>query len=310
MRFTGDAEGSVPSRAARGRVSSVRSGFRPGLHARGSRLTRLARLACADRPHYTVGHVACPLMGGRLPRRRARHDQSLLSRRARVAGVGVFLRSLAAITYRDVLFVAAAWAVARGRWRSSAAGATCARCVYAGFVGVAAFLCLYAVASVVAFGVLGGFLTYSLLQLVGNLRMLSSSVTMYLTPGVVTGLVCVPLGYVVSRLGARAVGAGGTRAALAAAGAGVRRARRVGERRSVRVRDRLGHALRLADRRESAVGLRLVVVAGDERRADGAPGRQVRRQRISPISSRSDDFRPPPCPPCSARPCRGADVPW
>ena len=64
------------------------------------------------------------------------------------------------------------------------------------FTGGAAFLCLYAVLNVVMFPLFGGFLTYPLLALVGDIRMLRSSVTTYLRPGFVTGLVCLPIGYV------------------------------------------------------------------------------------------------------------------
>ena len=51
-------------------------------------------------------------------------------------------------------------------------------------------------ASVIFFGVFGGFLTYPLLALVGNLRMLSSSVAAKLTPRVILALVGLPLAYV------------------------------------------------------------------------------------------------------------------
>ena len=46
------------------------------------------------------------------------------------------------------------------------------------------------------FPLFGGFLTYPLLALVGDVRMLRSSVTTYLRPGFVAGLVCLPLAYV------------------------------------------------------------------------------------------------------------------
>ncbi len=114
----------------------------------------------------------------------------------RVPGLGDYFRSLAAISYRDVLFVTAAWAVARAALALAGGRPLIARIIVSGFVGLAALTCLYVVASVVAFGVLGGFPTYALLQLVGSVRMLSSSVTVYLTPRIVFGLVGVPLTYV------------------------------------------------------------------------------------------------------------------
>ena len=61
------------------------------------------------------------------------------------------------------------------------------------WIACAALICLYAVASVIAFGALGGFLTYALVHQIGNVRMLSSSVTAYLTTPVVLTLVGVPL---------------------------------------------------------------------------------------------------------------------
>src|SRR5207237_8424593 len=64
------------------------------------------------------------------------------------------------------------------------------------FIGFAAVTALYAIASVIAFGILGGFLTYALLQLVGNVRMIGSSVGAYLTPRVAFGLIAAPSLYV------------------------------------------------------------------------------------------------------------------
>lgn len=106
------------------------------------------------------------------------------------------LRSLAAISYRDVAFVSGLWACARllilavRRWHTASAAASFA------FVALAAFFCLYAVADVVVFGIFGGFVTYPLLALVGDIRMLSSSVAAYLTPRVAVGMVGVPLLFV------------------------------------------------------------------------------------------------------------------
>jgi arylsulfatase A-like enzyme len=104
------------------------------------------------------------------------------------------LFSLAAITYRDIVFVLAAWAMARavlaiGRAR------VLQRAVIAAFIIFATVTALYAIASVIAFGILGGFLTYALVQLVGNVRMIGSSVRAYLTPRVAFGLIAVPTAY-------------------------------------------------------------------------------------------------------------------
>src|ERR1700752_1196476 len=72
---------------------------------------------------------------------------------------GTYLRSLAAISYTDVLFAAALWTCGRlplltvrrlPRVRHLAALA---------FMAFAAFACVYAVVNVVVFGIFGGFLT-------------------------------------------------------------------------------------------------------------------------------------------------------
>ena len=106
-----------------------------------------------------------------------------------------YLRSLAAISYVDVLFAAAVWtsgrvalALARNRRLVLAA-------VSVLFVTLAALSLVYAVANVMLFGVFGGFLTYPLLTLVGDVRMLSSSVAAYFTRWTVLGLVALPIAY-------------------------------------------------------------------------------------------------------------------
>ena len=104
------------------------------------------------------------------------------------------LLSLAAISYRDVGFVLAAWAIAR-----LALAVVRPRVLRGAVVSVflvfATAIALYAIASVIAFGILGGFLTWALLQLVGNARMIGSSVNAYLTPRVASGLIGVPSAY-------------------------------------------------------------------------------------------------------------------
>lgn len=104
-----------------------------------------------------------------------------------------YIQSLAAISYDDVLFAGIVWACARialvaaGPWRL--------RVVAGVFVLLAAVSAVYAIVNVVVFGVFGGFLTYALIELVGNVRMLSSSVAAYVTPRIVAGLLGLPLGY-------------------------------------------------------------------------------------------------------------------
>ena len=69
------------------------------------------------------------------------------------------------------------------------------------FLAFAAFSLMYATANVVVFGVFGGFMTYPLLALVGNVRMLSSSASAYATRGAVTALIALPVVYVALVLG-------------------------------------------------------------------------------------------------------------
>jgi arylsulfatase A-like enzyme len=105
------------------------------------------------------------------------------------------VQAIAAISYLDVLFAAAlsscgyaAVSLARGR-------PLLARALSMLFVAIAAVCCLYAVAGVIVFGALGGFVTYPLLALIGDVRMVRSSVAAHLTGGAAAGLFGVPLLY-------------------------------------------------------------------------------------------------------------------
>jgi arylsulfatase A-like enzyme len=106
-----------------------------------------------------------------------------------------YVRSLAAISYADLWFVAGLWTLARlgvpalERWPKAVQAFSMA------FTAVCAFFCLYAVANVVIFGVFGGFLTYPLLALVGDVRMVRSSVGAHVTLPVVIGLIGLPAAY-------------------------------------------------------------------------------------------------------------------
>jgi len=106
-----------------------------------------------------------------------------------------YVRSLAAISYADVLFALVFWGVVRLAL-ASVKGTRLAWLVSSTFVAVAAGATFAAVVNVGVFGVLGGFLTYSLVQMIGSVRMVQSSVGAHLTPLVVTALVGVPLAYV------------------------------------------------------------------------------------------------------------------
>jgi phosphoglycerol transferase MdoB-like AlkP superfamily enzyme len=115
----------------------------------------------------------------------------------RGAGFLSDLGSLAAVSHADLVFVTSFWVCGRTLLAVAGSRAWAARAILIVWIACAAVVCLHAVASVIAFGALGGFLTYALLHQVGNVRMLSSSVTAYLTFWVVFTLVCVPLAYVV-----------------------------------------------------------------------------------------------------------------
>ena len=107
------------------------------------------------------------------------------------------LESLTAISHADLIFVTALWICGRTLLAVGGSRPWLARALLIVWIASAAIVCLYAVASVIAFGALGGFLTYALVHQVGNVRMLTSSVTAYVTVPVVVALISVPLVYVV-----------------------------------------------------------------------------------------------------------------
>jgi arylsulfatase A-like enzyme len=109
-----------------------------------------------------------------------------------------YLRSLTAISYGDVMFTAVVWALARAALTLLGQRYGVGRMlplVAALSVAFAGFAAIYSMASVVFFGIFGGFLTYPMLSLVGDVRMLSSSVSAHLTGPVVFTLAAVPLAY-------------------------------------------------------------------------------------------------------------------
>jgi phosphoglycerol transferase MdoB-like AlkP superfamily enzyme len=111
-----------------------------------------------------------------------------------------YARALAATSSLDVLLALGLWAAGVAAVMATARRPRLTRLAVAAFLVTAALAALYAVASVVMFGIFGGFLTYPLLTLVGDVRMLRSSVALHLTPGVAAGLVLLPLGYVAAVL--------------------------------------------------------------------------------------------------------------
>jgi phosphoglycerol transferase MdoB-like AlkP superfamily enzyme len=139
-------------------------------------------------------------------------------------GLSDYLRSLSAISYVDALFAAVCWAAARLvlviAWRRPLA----ARAVSGAFVVFGAFCCVYAVVNVILFGIVGGFLTYPLLAIIGDVRMVRSSVGAHLTLPTVASLIGIPCVYLASvaaltrfMRSASATGWGGASAAILAA---------------------------------------------------------------------------------------------
>ena len=153
-------------------------------------------------------------------------------------------------------------------------------------VAFSAVLCFYAVVNVLLFGILGGFITYSLFQLIGNVRMLSSSVNAHLTLWNGLAMAGVPLVYVAlvyatARFSSRArVSPRRMMLAHTAALAVVAGWIFVGNT----PHERMGQPAGPADRRESALGPGLVLVRRNARRRHRPDDRSFPR-------CRSDRFR-------------------
>ena len=106
------------------------------------------------------------------------------------------LRLLVAVTWEDVSFAVAWWVCGRLGLTAARNRPRLLQIVSAAFVLASALACAYAVANIALYGVLGGFLTYQLLALVGDVGMLRSSITAYLTPSSGLAFICLLLGYV------------------------------------------------------------------------------------------------------------------
>jgi arylsulfatase A-like enzyme len=105
-------------------------------------------------------------------------------------------RDLAAVSFVDVLFAAILWAVGRAALVLAGARPRLRLAIAIVVMAVAALSCVYALASVFFFGVFGGFLTYPLLALVGDVHMLRSSVEAQVSPLTVIALTGIPIVYV------------------------------------------------------------------------------------------------------------------
>jgi arylsulfatase A-like enzyme len=113
-------------------------------------------------------------------------------------GLVDYVRSLAAISYVDVLFAAVCWAAARIALVIARRRPLAARAITGVFGVFAAFCCLYAVVNIILFGIVGGFLTYPLLSVIGDVRMVRSSIAAHVTLPTIAGLVGLPCVYLVS----------------------------------------------------------------------------------------------------------------
>src|SRR5262245_18142716 len=113
-------------------------------------------------------------------------------------GLSNYLISLFAISYVDVLFVAACWVVSLLMLGVVRRHPLAARAISGAFVVFAAFCCFYAVVNIILFGIVGGFLTYPLLAVIGDVRMVRSSVGAHVTLPTIAGLIGIPCVYLVS----------------------------------------------------------------------------------------------------------------
>jgi phosphoglycerol transferase MdoB-like AlkP superfamily enzyme len=109
-----------------------------------------------------------------------------------------YLRLLSAISYVDALFAAMCWAVARLVLVIARRRPRAARAVPGAFVVFAACCCFYAVVNIILFGIVGGFLTYPLLAIIGDVRMVSSSVGAHVTLPTIAALIGMPCVYLAS----------------------------------------------------------------------------------------------------------------
>ena len=197
-----------------------------------------------------------------------------------------YICDLAAISFIDVLYAALLWAAGAAALRLAGRRPWTRLVIVAAVDAVAATSCLYALASVLFFNIFGGFLTYPLLSLVGDVHMIRSSVEAQVSAGILTALVVLPLG--VPDVGGcdDAVVPGQPRTTLGPGCGGADAVDRVGNRRRVVVRARVDDASRSAGGQQRGVGVCCLVVAGGRRRRCGPDGRRRSPPTISPTSNR------------------------
>ena len=107
-----------------------------------------------------------------------------------------YVRDLAAVSFVDVLFAAVFWIAGTAALRLAGDRRRLRAAIAVAAAIAAAASCLYALASVFFFGVFGGFLTYPLLALVGDVHMLRSSVAAQVSAATLIALAALPLLYV------------------------------------------------------------------------------------------------------------------
>ena len=107
-----------------------------------------------------------------------------------------YFRDLAAISFVDVLYAALLWGSGSAALMLSGRWPRLRRTIAASVEAAAAVSGLYALASVLFFNVFGGFLTYPLFALVGDVHMLRSSVEARVSVAILVALAAVPLVHV------------------------------------------------------------------------------------------------------------------
>jgi arylsulfatase A-like enzyme len=110
--------------------------------------------------------------------------------------LGAYLVTVTAISYSDVAFVAACWMSVRSLLVLGRRHRWALQTISFLFVAFAAFCSLYAVVNVLLFDIVGGFLTYPLLAIIGDVRMVRSSVGAHVTRPVIGGLIGIPCAYI------------------------------------------------------------------------------------------------------------------
>ena len=107
-----------------------------------------------------------------------------------------YLRDLGAISFVDALFAAMLWICGNAALALAGARPRVRQAIAVAVIAAASLSCLYALASVFFFNVFGGFLTFPLLALVGDVHMLRSSVAAQVSRSTLAALAGVPLLYV------------------------------------------------------------------------------------------------------------------